>query len=115
MTPFVEEIFVRGWLARYADVFDRPGDFRDVPIGRYSLRSFLVVMIFFTSSHMTWEWPVAIVWIVLTQLWFYRRRNLLSMVLVHATSNFSIFVFVLLANGKLGDGSGGSLGLWFFL
>ena len=50
MTPFVEELFVRGWLARYADVFDRSDDFRDVPIGRYSLRSFATVVIFFTAE-----------------------------------------------------------------
>ena len=115
VTPFVEEIFVRGWLARYADVFDRNEDFRDVPIGRYSLRSFATVVLFFTASHMTWEWPVAIAWIVLTQLWFYQRKNLLSLVLVHAVSNLAIFAFVLLANGKLFDAGGEPIDLWFFL
>ena len=115
VTPFAEELFVRGWLARYADVFDRPGDFRDVPIARYSLRSFATVVVFFTLSHQRWEWPVAIVWIVLTQLWFYRRRHLLPLVLVHAVSNLSIFLFVLLANGKLHDADGTALSLWFFL
>jgi CAAX prenyl protease-like protein len=116
VTPFAEEIFVRGWLARFADVFDRPGDFRDVPIGRYSLRSFAVVVIYFTVSHSFWdEWPVAIVWIVLTQLWFYRRRHLLPLVLVHAVSNLSIFLFVLLANGRFQSPDGTPLSLWFFL
>lgn len=115
VTPFVEEIFVRGWLARYADVFDRAEDFRDVPIGRYSLRSLLTVTLFFTASHTSWEWPVAIAWIVLTQLWFYQRRNLLSLVIVHAASNLAIFAFVLLANGKLFDANGAPIDLWFFL
>lgn len=115
VTPFAEEIFVRGWLARYADVFDRADDFRDVPIGRYSFRSFATVLIFFTLSHQPWEWPVAIGWIVLTQLWFYRRRHLLPMVLVHAVSNLSIFLFVLLANGRITDADGTPLSLWFFL
>ena len=115
VTPFVEEIFVRGWLARYVEVFDRSDDFRDVPIGHYSLRSFASVLIFFTASHMTWEWPVAIVWIVLTQLWFYQRRNLLALVIVHAVSNLAIFAFVLLADGRIADASGAPLDLWFFL
>ncbi len=115
VTPFIEEIFVRGWLARYADVFDRPGDFRDLPIGRYSLRSFLTVVIFFSSSHMTWELPVAVAWIVLTQLWFYHRRNLLALVIVHAVSNLSIFLFVVLADGRIFDAGGAPLDLWFFL
>jgi len=115
VTPFAEELFVRGWLARYVDVFDRSDDFRDVPIGRYSFRSFATVVIFFTLSHQPWEWPVAIVWIVATQLWFYRRRHLLPLVLVHAVSNLSIFLFVLLANGRLTDADGSPLSLWFFL
>jgi hypothetical protein len=75
VTPFVEELFVRSWLARYADVFDRALDFRDVPLGRYSRRSFWVVVVFFTLSHMPWEWPVAILWVVGTQLWFYHRKH----------------------------------------
>jgi CAAX prenyl protease-like protein len=115
VTPFAEELFVRGWLARYTDVFDRSGDFRDVPIGRYSFRSFAVVVIFFTLSHQPWEWPVAIAWIAGTQLWFYRRRRLLPLVLVHAVSNLSIFLFVLLANGRITDADGSPLSLWFFL
>ena len=115
VTPFIEELFVRGWLARFADVFDRPDDFRDVPIGRYSFRSFATVVIFFTSSHMRWEWPVAVLWIVLTQLWLYRRRQLLALVVVHAVSNFSIFLFVLLANGRFVAADGTPLSLWFFL
>jgi CAAX prenyl protease-like protein len=115
VTPFVEEIFVRGWLARYADVFDRSDDFRDVPIARYSLRSFATVVIFFTLSHVRWEWPVAVAWIVLTQLWFYRRGHLLPLVLVHAVSNLSIFLFVLLANGRILDAGGAPLNLFFFL
>ena len=115
VTPFAEELFIRGWLARYADVFDRSDDFRDVPIGRYSLQSFATVVIFFTLSHKPWEWPVALLWIVLTQLWFYRRRQLLALIVVHAVSNLSIFVFVLLANGRFRDAAGSPLNLCFFL
>ncbi|HEY8154148.1 MAG TPA: CPBP family glutamic-type intramembrane protease [Myxococcota bacterium] len=115
VTPFAEELFVRSWLARYADVFDGSGDFRDVPIARYSFRSFATVLIFFTVSHQPWEWPVAVAWIVLTQLWFYRRGKLLPMVLVHAASNLSIFLFVLLANGRITNADGSPLSLWFFL
>jgi hypothetical protein len=49
-----------------------------------------------------------VLWIVGTQLWFYHRRHLGSVVVVHATSNFAIFVAVLLA-----DRAG--LDLWYFL
>ena len=115
VTPFIEELFVRSFVTRYADVFDRSEDFRDVPIGRYSVRSFAIVVIYFTVSHATWEWPVALLWIVLTQLWFYRRRHLLPLVLVHAVSNLSIFLFVVLGSGRLTDTDGSPLSLWFFL
>jgi CAAX prenyl protease-like protein len=115
VTPFVEELFLRSWLARYADVFDRPDDFRDVPIAHFSLRSFATVVVFFTLSHVRWEWPVAVAWVVLTQLWFYRRRHLLALVIVHAVSNLSIFLFVVLGSGHLRDADGSPLSLWFFL
>jgi membrane protease YdiL (CAAX protease family) len=65
-------------------------------------------VLFFTVSHVPWEWPVAVLWVVGTQIWFYRRRHLGSVVVVHATSNLAIFVAVLLA-----DRAG--LDLWYFL
>lgn len=113
--PFAEEVFVRSWLARYADVFDRDLDFRSVPIARFSRRSLLVVTLFFTLSHVPWEWPVAMLWILGTQLWFYFRRQLGALVLVHAASNLSIFVAVLLLDGRLRGADGAPIGLFYFL
>jgi hypothetical protein len=55
-----------------------------------------------------WEWPVAVLWVVGTQLWFYHRRHLGSLVVVHAASNLGIFVAVLLA-ARWGRE------LWYFL
>ena len=115
VTPFVEEIFVRSWLSRFAVVFDDPkGDFRDVPIAHYTPRSLLVVTIFFTISHVPWEWIVAIPWILLTQAWFYRRKSLPALVAVHAGSNLGIFAFVLLMTGRI-PGANGPMSLWFFI
>jgi len=108
VTPFAEELFVRGWLARWLEVFDSPRDFREVPIGRFSARSLVGVVIFFSVGHAVWEWPVAVLWILGTQLWFYRRRHLGALVRVHAVSNLAIFVAVLAA-----DRAG--IDLWYFL
>jgi len=108
VTPFAEELFVRSWLARWLEVFDSRRDFRSIPIAHRSRRSFVGVVLFFTVSHVPWEWPVAVLWIVGTQLWFYRRRHLGSVVVVHAASNLAIFVAVLLA-----DRAGWNL--WYFL
>jgi CAAX prenyl protease-like protein len=115
VTPFVEELFVRSWLLRYADVFDKRLDFRDVPIARFSWRSFLVVVVFFTGSHVPWEWPVAVLWVVGSQLWFYHRKHLAALVVVHAGSNLSIFFFVLWMTGRLTNPAGEAIDLWFFL
>lgn len=115
VTPFVEEVFVRSWLARFAEVFDRRIDFRDVPLARFSRRSFWVVVVFFTASHVPWEWPVALVWIVGTQLWFYHRRQLGALIVVHAASNLSIFLFVWLTDGRWLGPDGLPQSLWFFV
>ena len=115
VTPFVEELFVRSWLMRYAHVFDRPVDFRDVPIGHFSWVSFWIVLAFFTASHVPWEWPVCVLWFVGTQLWFYYRRELGALVTVHAGSNGAIFLFVWLADGSWTTTAGDVVPLWFFL
>jgi CAAX prenyl protease-like protein len=114
-TPFIEELFVRSWLHRYIEVFDRRVDFRDIPIGQYSRRSLAIVVVWFTFTHVAWEWPVAVAWILLTQLWFYHRRNLTSMVIVHSASNLSILAFVIAFSGTFLDGQGQPIDLWFFV
>jgi CAAX prenyl protease-like protein len=115
VTPFMEELFVRSWLLRYADVCDKRDDFRDVPIGRFSWRSLAVVAIWFTLSHIGWERPVAIAWILGTMLWFYYRKNLMSLVITHAASNLGILCFVALESGRWLDASGNPISLWFFV
>jgi CAAX prenyl protease-like protein len=115
VTPFVEELFVRSWLIRYADVFDTRRDFRDVPIARFTWRSFLVVVVYFVFTHATWEWGVMLAWTLLTMAWFYHRGHLLPLVLVHAVTNGAIFAFVLLCDGRFRDASGNPIALWFLL
>ena len=107
VTPFMEELFLRSWLQRYADAFDRSTGFRDIPIGQYSLRSLLVVLLWFTLAHQSWEWPVAVPWLLMTQLWFYHRRRLLSLVIVHAATNAAIFITVMVFGDRFS--------LWYFL
>ena len=115
VTPFVEEIFVRSFLPRYAEVFDTDRDFRDIPIAHYSRRSLVIVVLFFTASHVPWEWPVAVLWILATQLWFYRRKHLAALVAVHAGSNLSIFFAAWALAHGLVDRSGAPFDLWFFV
>ncbi len=115
VTPFVEELFVRSWLLRFIDVFDERQDFRDVPIARFTWRSFLVVMGYFVLSHVPWEWAVMFVWSLGTMLWFYHRQHIVPLVIVHAVTNGAILVFVALFDERFTDSQGVPSGLWFFV
>ena len=114
-TPFIEELFLRSWLQRYVEVFDSRRDFRKVAMARFSWRSFIVVVIAFTASHVPWEWPVAVAWIVLTQWYFYRRGHLTALVIVHASSNLCIFLAALFGGSGWPGPNGQSIALWFFV
>ena len=115
VTPFIEELFMRSWLLRYAEVFDKRRDFRNVPIAHFSWRSFAIVLGFFVLSHVQWEWPVMFVWGLGTMLWFYHRKHIAPIILVHAVTNLAIFGFVVLFDGRLLDGAGEPISLWFFI
>lgn len=102
VTPFVEELFVRSFLLRYVDVFDTGGDFRDVPIARFTWRSFLFTSAWFTLTHVPWEWIVAAPAGVAFNLWLYRRRHIGAPIVAHAVANGSIGAAVLLGPPELG-------------
>ena len=116
VTPFVEELFVRSWLLRFADVVETRKSFLSVPIGRFSWRSFVIVTVWFVVSHQFWwEYPVMFAWTLLTMAWFYYRKHLAPLVLVHAVTNGAIFAFVLGFDRVFRDASGAPISLWFFL
>jgi CAAX prenyl protease-like protein len=116
VTPFVEELFVRSFLMRFVDVADKNRDFRDVPIGQFAWRSFLVTSLWFTFSHVPWEWPVAAVAGVLFNLWLYHRRHIGSTILAHAVTNASIGLVVVMDPAWLREAAGGApFDLWIFL
>ena len=115
VTPFIEELFVRSWLMRYIDVFDRQRDFRNAPIARFTWRSFLVVTLYFVFSHQQWEWGVMLLWTLLTMAWFYHRRHLAPIVLVHAVTNGAILLFVVLCDGRVSGADGLPIPFWFLV
>jgi len=115
VTPIFEELFIRSFVMRTADVFAERGDFRTVPLARYTLRSFLTTIVVFTIGHVPWEWWVAVPWVALTNLWFYWRRDLLAVIVVHGVTNATILLLAIWGSGRLDDGAGGLLSLWFFV
>ncbi len=115
VTPFIEELFVRSWLLRYVDVAESRRPFKTVPIAHFSWRSFLIVTLYFVFSHTSWEWGVMFGWTMLTMAWFYYRKHVAPLVLVHAVTNGAIFAFVHAFDGAFRDAAGEPISLWFFL
>lgn len=126
VTPFFEEIFIRGFVMRVSTVMrlsllrglpflEVVGDFRGVPLAQYSRASFIATTVVFAIPHAAWEYWVAIPWVILTNLWFYYRKDLYAVILVHATTNAAILLFVALTNGHLSGPDGQALSLWFFV
>ena len=60
ITPVVEELFVRSALIRYVAGFRTRTDFLKMPMAHFEWTGFLVTVLFFTFSHGSWEWPVAL-------------------------------------------------------
>ena len=105
VTPFIEELLVRSYLWRIAEVYDDPNkNATDVPIGRFVWRSFLFTLVWFTLTHAQWEWPVAAAVGVIYNLWLVRRKHIGGVILAHAVTNAALFLFVVLQNDY-----------WFFL
>lgn len=111
VTPVFEELFIRSFVMRYAAAMKVGLDFREVPVAHYSMPGFLASVVVFTVTHLPWEYWVAAPWIVLTNLYFYWRRSLWGMILLHGTANASILLFVLFAETFLPA----LPSLWFFV
>ena len=105
VTPVFEELFIRSFVMRFAEVFQSRRDFRKVPIAHYSARALWISTLFFTLGHVFWEWWVAVPWVALTSLYFFRRGHIGAVIVVHAVANASILVAAAVADGPL----------WFFV
>jgi len=88
VAPLIEELFCRSFLMRYAI----DSKWQDVPIGAYTLGSFVIVTMFFGFSHS--RWLPGILTAVLLNLLLYRTKNLSSCVVAHATTNLLLLMYV---------------------
>lgn len=115
VTPIFEELFIRSFVMRVAEVWETERDFRDLPIAVYSAKSLLVTTVVFCLGHVPWEWWVCVPWIVLSSLWFYWRRNLTALMVVHATTNAALLALAVFGEGWLRDSDGNPFSFWFFV
>jgi CAAX protease family protein len=114
VTPFIEELLVRSYLIRAVDVYPADQDFRAIPVGTFTWRSFVVTVAWFTFTHAKWEWPVAFLGGVLYNLWLYRRKHIASLIVAHAVTNASLFLLVVWGSGNAAAPLA-FRDLWFFL
>lgn len=105
VSPLVEELFVRSFLHRAAEAWPSWQEFSRRPVAHAQPLAFAVTVLWFTFSHVPWEWWVAAPTGALLNLWLYRRQRFASVWLAHAVTNGAIAALVLL----------GPWDLWAFL
>ena len=115
VTPIFEELFIRSFVMRVAEVWETEGDFRDVPIAHYSKRASVVTVIVFTMGHVPWEWWVCVPWLLLSNLWFFHRKSLSSVMLVHGVTNAALLALAIWGGDLLRDADGTPFSFWFFV
>ena len=93
IVPLVEEIFWRGFLMRHLNAHGRA--WRDVPFGHHSWPAYGIVTALVVVCHQPADWPAALIWASLVYLLAVRRRSLGACVLMHATANALLGVYVL--------------------
>lgn len=115
VTPIFEELFIRSFVMRVAEVWESERDFRDEPLARYSLRSLAATTVVFCLGHVPWEWWVCVPWILLSSLWFYHRRSLSALMVVHGVTNGALLGLAVFGEGWLTDVAGAPFSFWFFV
>jgi CAAX prenyl protease-like protein len=89
VVPVMEEVFWRGFLNRY--LIDEK--WQEVPWGRFTPLSFVVVTIAFVLAHT--EWTAALVWGIGINVVLMMTRNLWACVVAHAASNAVLGYYIL--------------------
>jgi CAAX prenyl protease-like protein len=92
LVPVLEELFWRGFLARWLVSAE---NWQQQKLGSFSPFSFTGVTLLFTVAHP--EWLAAAVYCVLLNGLLYWKRDLWNCVVAHGVSNFVLGVYVLAA------------------
>ena len=89
VVAFMEEMFWRGFLIRWLD----GKDFKRVPVGTCSWKSFGITTVLFGLEHE--QWIAGMVCGALYNWLYCRRKDLFSCVLAHGASNAALAAWVL--------------------
>ena len=88
--PIIEEFFTRFFLLRW--VISK--DWKDVPLGKYTLSSFIFTVLFFGFAHSMWV--AGLITGILLNLLFYKRKNIESCIIAHSAANLILGVYVVI-------------------
>jgi hypothetical protein len=90
IVPVLEELFWRAWLMRW---LINP-KFQQVRLGAYTPFAFWVTAILFASEHGPY-WDVGLITGVIYNLWMIRTRSVADCILMHATTNLVLSLYVI--------------------
>ena len=90
LVPVLEELFWRGWLPRWL----QDSRFQRVPLGAYTTFAFVGTALLFAAEHGPY-WEVGLLCGVIYNWWMWRTRSLGDLILVHATTNLALSLFVI--------------------
>src|SRR5262249_40204111 len=91
LVPILEELFWRGWLARW---LIKAEDFRSAPLGAYTPASFCIGMLLFASEHGPF-WDVGLIAGAAYNWLMWRGKSLADCILAHAVTNGCLSIYVL--------------------
>ena len=88
ITPFVEEIFTRGFLIKYL-IKEK---FNTVSNGKFTWFSFIGTVLFFGFSHA--EWLQGLTAGIMLNLLYYKSKNVSNCILAHSIANILLWIFI---------------------
>jgi CAAX protease family protein len=110
IVPVFEEFFIRGYIFRVALQWDtnRKKDniasplnetldnnsINDVKPGAWSIMAIGISTLVFTAGHLLAEWPAAVAYSILVSLLWIIRKDLLSCMVAHGTTNLALALYV---------------------
>jgi CAAX prenyl protease-like protein len=90
LVPVLEELFWRGWLPRWI----QDSKFQRVPLGQYTPLAFWATAALFAAEHGPF-WDVGLLCGIIYNWWMKRTASLGDLVVVHATTNFALSMFII--------------------
>jgi CAAX prenyl protease-like protein len=104
LVPVFEEQLMRGFVLRFGVQWSQTRSFDtaleersvlDVPAGKVNLRGAALSTALFAAGHAMIEWPAAVAYGLLMCALYAWRKDLLSVVVAHATTNLVLALHVL--------------------